>query len=135
MEDCIFCKIINRQIPSDIIYEDDQTLAILDIRPVSRGHALVMPKKHTEDLLSATGEDLVNTIKVTQKITRAVKDATGAIGMNVSTNNGAAAGQVIFHLHFHIIPRFGNDNLSPWPHQETEPKTRAELAEKIKKLL
>lgn len=135
MENCIFCKIIKREIPSDIIYEDDQTLAILDIRPVSRGHALVMPKQHTEDLMSVSETDLANTIRITQKITRAVKDATGADGMNVSTNNGSAAGQVIFHLHFHLIPRFSGDGLKTWAHHETEPKTRSELAEKIKKLL
>lgn len=135
MDDCIFCKIISREIPSDIIYEDDRTLAILDIRPVARGHSLVMPKNHTEDFLTVSSEDLINTIKTTQKITQAVKIATGAMGMNVSANNGQAAGQVIFHLHFHLIPRYSGDGLKPWTHHEVEPKTRAELAELIKKNL
>lgn len=135
MADCIFCKIISRQIPSDIIYEDDQTLAILDLLPVSPGHALVMPKNHTEDLFSASDADLSNTILMTKKITEAVKKATGAAGMNVTTNNGSAAGQVIFHLHFHVIPRYSGDGLKPWAHHETEPAARAQLADKIRKLL
>jgi histidine triad (HIT) family protein len=133
--DCIFCKIINKEIPSDIIYEDENTLAILDLRPVNRGHALVMPKKHTADFLSTDDDTLIKTTLAAKKVAEAVGKATTAAGLNISTNNGAAAGQVIFHLHYHIIPRFQSDGLTPWPHHESEPKTRKELAETIKKVL
>jgi histidine triad (HIT) family protein len=133
--DCIFCKIINKELPADIIYEDENTLAILDLRPVNRGHSLVMPKKHTEDFVSTPDEVLAETTKVAKKIAIALHKATAAAGINITTNNGAAAGQVIFHLHFHLIPRYTADGLTPWPHHESEPKTRAELATIIKKYL
>jgi len=133
--DCIFCKIVTREIPADIIYEDDNTLAFLDIKPVNRGHALVIPKKHSADMLSASDADLIETTKITKKIAKAIVLATSAAGVNVSTNNGAAAGQVIFHWHYHVIPRFTADGLIPWPHHDSETKTRQELAEEIKKNL
>mgnify|MGYP001585061865 CR=1 FL=1 len=135
MNNCIFCKIINKEIPADIIYEDDQALAFLDIRPVSRGHALVVPKKHSDDFLSSEDQVLEDLMPKIKKIAAAVMKATNAEGINISTNHGAAAGQVVFHLHFHLIPRFGGDRLTAWPHQEIEPKTRAEIAEAIKRNL
>ncbi len=135
MTDCIFCKIINKEIPSDIIYEDDSTIAILDIRPVGRGHALVIPKAHSADFMS-TGDQVLGMINLkVKKVAQALVKTLNASGINITTNNGAAAGQVIFHLHFHLIPRFSSDGLVPWPHHESEPKTRKELAEAIKKQL
>jgi histidine triad (HIT) family protein len=133
MTDCIFCKIVNREIPADIIYEDDHTLAFVDIKPVNRGHSLVIPKQHSTDLLEAKEQDLIALTKTVQKVATAVKKALGASGINISANNGAAAGQVVFHTHYHIIPRFAADGLTPWPHHDSEPKTRQELAEEIKK--
>lgn len=133
--DCIFCKIIKKEIPSDIVYEDDSVVAFLDIKPVSRGHVLVVPKEHSSDFLSAPDEVLENLGPKVKKVAAALVKAVNAAGINISTNNGAAAGQVIFHLHFHLIPRFSNDNLPPWPHKDSEAKTRAEIAEAIKKNL
>jgi len=133
--ECIFCKIINKEIPSDIIYEDDSVVAFMDVRPVSRGHALVVPKKHSADFFDADEATLERLMPSVQKIAKALSTAVNAAGINITTNNGAAAGQVIFHLHFHLIPRFSNDGLKPWPHHEAEPKTRAEVAEAVKKLL
>ncbi len=132
---CIFCKIINHEIPSDIIYEDGDTIAIVDIRPVSKGHTLVMPKKHSQDFLSTSEEELTKTTHTLKKVAAAVLKATGAAGLNISTNNGVAAGQTVHHLHYHIIPRSQSDGLSPWPHQESEPKSRSEIADAIKKQL
>ena len=133
--DCIFCKIISGGIPSDKIYEDDAVLAFMDIRPVSRGHTLVVPKTHTDDFLSTDDQTLSDLIPKIKKIAHVVMQAVGAQGMNISTNHGEAAGQVVMHLHFHLIPRFSNDELKPWPHQELDPKIRAEIAERIKRRL
>lgn len=135
MEDCIFCKIIAGEIPSDKVYEDEQVLAFLDIKPVNRGHLLVIPKIHSTDLLSVEDEALKDLMPKVKKIGAAAMKAMNAQGINISTNNGRAAGQIIFHLHFHLIPRFANDNLPPWPHHDSEPKTRAEIAAEIKKQL
>jgi len=135
MTDCIFCKIINREIPSDIIYEDDQVMAFMDIRPVSRGHALVVPKVHSEDFLSTDDAALEYITPKVKQIANAVMIAMNADGINITTNHGAAAGQVVFHLHFHLIPRYKNDGLKPWHHHDSEQKTRTELADLIKKKL
>jgi histidine triad (HIT) family protein len=135
MEDCIFCKIVAGEIPSDKIYEDEGVLAFMDIRPVSRGHALVIPKNHSKDVLEVEEKDLHQVLAVARKLSHAVMKAVGAEGFTISTNRGEAAGQTVFHLHFHIIPRFRNDGLKPWQHQETEPKTRKEIAGKIKQEL
>lgn len=133
--DCIFCKIIAGEIPSDKIFEDDHVLAFMDIKPVSRGHALIVPKVHSEDLLSTADEVLKDFLPKVKRVATAVMNAVGADGMNVTTNHGKAAGQVVFHLHFHIIPRWNSDGLKSWPHHDSEPKTRTEIAEAIKKLL
>ncbi len=134
-KDCIFCKIINNEIPSDRVYEDESTLAFMDLRPVSRGHILVVPKQHSENLLNTDDHSLQNLMPKVKKIANAVMQAVQADGINVTTNNGAASGQVIFHLHFHLIPRFNKDDLKPWPHHEAEQKTRSEIAEAVKKNL
>jgi len=135
MEDCIFCKIVSKQIPSDIVFEDEKVLAFLDIRPVSKGHLLVVPKKHISDVLSAEDDTLKDMIPKVKKVAHAVMKATGAHGMNITTNIGEASGQTIFHLHFHLIPRLSGDNLISWPHSDSEPKARKDLAEEIKKQL
>lgn len=135
MEECIFCKIINKEIPSDIIYETDEVVAFLDVRPITKGHTLVIPKKHSQDLLSADDDVLKALIVGCKKLASAVVTATGAAGFNLSVNTSPAAGQVVFHTHFHIIPRFADDGLKPWPHSESEPKTRADMAAEIKKFL
>ncbi|HYC79616.1 MAG TPA: HIT family protein [Candidatus Binatia bacterium] len=135
MEDCIFCKIINKEIPADIIYEDENLLAFLDIRPVNKGHALLIPKKHAADMTSSDDETLSQLIVGVKKLAQAIMTATGAAGFNLGVNTGAASGQVVFHTHFHIIPRFANDGLKSWPHSDSEPKTRADVAAEIKKFL
>lgn len=115
MEDTLFTKIIRGEIPSVKIYEDEHVFAFLDISPVNPGHTLVVPKKPCAGLLDCEPDVLAELIKAVQKVARAVKEATGAEGINIHQNEGAAAGQKVFHLHFHVIPRFERDGLKHWP--------------------
>ena len=107
--DCIFCDIINRKSEAEIIYEDENIISFLDIRPVNYGHTLVVPKKHFDNFLSITSAELNYLIDGLQIISRAVERSVEADGFNIVVNNGKAAGQTVFHFHFHIIPRFTND--------------------------
>jgi len=111
---CIFCQIINNEIPSCKVYEDDKTLAFLDINPVNPGHTLVIPKKHYENIEEISEEDLAAVIASVKKVGRLMKDKLGAAGYNVTLNNGAAAGQDVWHLHFHVIPRHDGDGHKTW---------------------
>ena len=134
-KDCIFCKIIKGEIPSAKIYEDDKILAFLDINPIKPGHTLVIPKVHRSDLLAAENQDLVELIKIIKRIAPAAVAGVGADGFNVGLNDGSAAGQIVFHLHFHIIPRFNDDNLKLWSGRPYEAGAAEIVAEKIKKQL
>jgi len=107
--ECIFCNIANRKAEAEIVYEDDNVIAFLDIQPINYGHTLVVPKKHYDNFLTVPPEELNNLIKVTQFITGAVKRSVKADGFNVISNNGESAGQTVYHFHFHIIPRFNDD--------------------------
>ncbi|OGE81215.1 MAG: hypothetical protein A3H72_03535 [Candidatus Doudnabacteria bacterium RIFCSPLOWO2_02_FULL_48_8] len=133
--DCVFCKIICKEIPSDIIFEDDKVMAFMDIRPVSRGHALVVPKEHKADIVETDDDVISDTVLEAKKIAAAIQHALHADGFTISTNRGEAAGQTVFHLHFHIIPRYRRDGLTAWPHQDTTPETRSQIAAEIKKQL
>ncbi len=103
---CVFCKIVRKEAPSSIVYEDEQIMALMDIRPVSEGHTLVIPKQHYEDIFDAPEELIAAIYKTTQKVAFSVKKAIKADGISIVQQNGKAAGQDIFHLHVHIIPRF-----------------------------
>lgn len=107
--DCIFCDIINRKSEAEIIYEDENIISFLDIRPVNYGHTLVVPKKHFDNFLSIAKSELNYLINGLQLISRAVEKSIKADGFNIVVNNGKAAGQTVFHFHFHIIPRITND--------------------------
>ncbi|WP_069807684.1 HIT family protein [Vulcanisaeta thermophila] len=106
--DCVFCRIINREEDAYVVYEDEYVIAILDKYPVSRGHTLVMPKRHYRDLMEIPNDELCRVITVTKLIATAVKEGLGAPGVRVVQNNGSEAGQVIFHIHFHVIPMGGH---------------------------
>ena len=112
MSDCIFCKIIAGEIPSTTVYEDDDVKAILDVNPAARGHVIVLPKAHAENIFSIPDEDLKKAICVAKKIAAAVKKAYNCDGVNILQNNGEAAGQSVFHLHIHVIPRFDGDTVN-----------------------
>lgn len=106
----IFTKIINREIPAHIVYEDELVLAFLDITPINHGHTLVIPKKPFVNIFDADPEIFAHMNKIGQKIAQALKTAGLADGANLVTNNGAAAGQEVFHSHLHVIPRHTGDN-------------------------
>ena len=104
MEKCVFCEIIAGRADGDIVYEDELVMAFLDIRPIHLGHTLVVPKTHYETLLDIPDEELAHLIQVTKKLSNKVMQVMEAEGFRVACNNFAPAGQVIPHLHFHIIP-------------------------------
>ena len=107
----IFCRIIDGEIPSSKVYEDDDVLAILDISQTTKGHTLVMPKKHYDDFLSTPPETLHKVLDVAQRIGQAEMAILGAQGVNILTNVGPVAGQSVIHFHVHVIPRYDqNDN-------------------------
>lgn len=106
---CIFCDIIERRSGAEIIFEDEEVISFLDIRPVNFGHTLVIPKNHYENFLSVPVKELNAVIKVTQNIADAVSKSLKTDGFNIVANNGTAAGQSVFHFHFHIIPRYKTD--------------------------
>lgn len=129
----MFCKIIAGHIPAEKIYEDENVLAFLDIHPTSKGHSLVIHKKHSENLIESDDEMLAQLLPQIKKVAGAIEHALNSDGFNVTMAKGETAGQTVFHLHFHIIPRYRNDGLKPWPHGDSEPKTREEIAAHIKK--
>ncbi len=107
--DCIFCDIIEGNASAEVIYEDNDIISFLDIRPVNYGHTLVIPKAHYDDFLDVPQNVLAKLISVTQTISAAIVKSLSPDGFNIITNNGAAAGQSIYHFHFHIIPRYKED--------------------------
>ena len=109
--DCIFCKIVAGDIPSRSVYEDKQVLAFMDIMPMVKGHTLVIPKAHYESLEDTPAEVLERVIRVVQRVAKAQTRGLGAEGVRIVQSNGAAAGQVVPHIHFHVVPRFGNDGV------------------------
>ena len=136
VQDCIFCKIASGQIPSAKIYEDEVVVAFLDIGPISDGHTLVMPRQHFEKVHSCPPELLGQIWTRLGKIAGAVASAAGADGYNVLCNNGRAAGQVVDHLNFHIVPRKTGDGVfAQWPSYKYRPGQVEIIAEKIRKHL
>lgn len=113
MNDCIFCKIINGEIPCFKIYEDENFIAFLDRFPCAIGHTLVLPKNHIEDIFSddLTEEIVGNLFAVTAVIAARIKEVLAPSGINILQNNGEAAGQTVMHMHVHIIPRYENDKI------------------------
>ena len=128
----IFSKIIAREIPAHIVYEDENTIAFLDINPVNPGHTLVVPKNEKPNILESSEEDLVRVLQVVRKIAPAIVKAVGAEGFNTVTNTGEASGQSVLHTHFHIIPRFKNDGHMPWAHSPMNQEELEKVALNIK---
>lgn len=106
MVDCIFCDIVSKRIPAKKIYEDEKVMAFLDINPRNPGHTLVIPKKHIESIMDADDSDIGYLFQIVKRVATAVMSGIDADGISISQSNGKAAGQVIPHIHFHIIPRF-----------------------------
>jgi len=129
MSECIFCKIIEGEIPSHKIYEDENILAFLDTTPVSNGHTLVVPKKHVENIHEASEMNYMWNGLV--EVSNAVKEAFSPEGVNIKQNNGEIAGQEVFHLHFHIIPRYTGEEIDTDYNRE-ELEDGDQVAEKIR---
>ena len=133
MEDCIFCKIANGVFGSATVYEDEDFRAVLDIAPAAKGHVLILPKKHMPDLLSIDPDVAAKALTVASKIANAQKKALGCDGINMLQNNGEAAGQSVFHLHIHLIPRFKGDSVGvPWKTLSYADGEAEEFAAKIR---
>jgi len=133
--DCIFCKVVEGELPSYKIYEDKRILAFLDINPVNKGHVLVIPKEHFNKLTDAPKDLLKDMIVAVQVIANGVMEAVGAEGFILCVNNGRVSGQLVDHLHFHIIPRFDNDNLNLWPGKTMTNEEMSRISEGIKNIL
>lgn len=106
MSDCIFCQIVSGQIPSSKVYEDEEVLAFLDITQVTKGHTLVIPKKHYRNMLEMDAEAASSLFARVPKIAKQLQEKLGASGVNIINNNEEAAGQTVFHTHVHLLPRF-----------------------------
>ena len=136
MTDSIFTKIINRELPAEVVYEDEFVIAFLDIAPIHKGHTLVVPKKQFVNIFDGDSESLVQMMRVAQKLGLAIKESLVADGINLSMNNGEAAGQEVPHAHLHIIPRFDGDNSFQKPlHKKYKEGEMEKVATKIKSVL
>ena len=135
-DSCLFCKIIAGEIPSTKVYEDDTVLAFLDIHPVNIGHTLIVPKVHATNLYDTPEKTLAHMMSVIKKLSIAIKKSLNTDGINIEMNNDSVAGQIIFHAHIHIVPRFSGDGFTHWNgarnYQEGEMN---EVAQKISQKL
>ena len=135
MNDCIFCKIIQGKIPADKVYENDKIMAFLDIQPISKGHTLIVPKKHYTDLLDTPDDVLCEMMTSAKKIAEAAVKAVGADGFNIGVNTKPAAGQIVMHMHLHVMPRFKNDGLKHWPGKTIAKEEFAKIRDQIASFL
>jgi histidine triad (HIT) family protein len=132
-EDCIFCKVLAGEIPSERVYEDDHTVAVMDINPWTRGHAVVIPRKHAENLFEIEDAELEHVAVAAKRLATKMRDTLGCDGVNLLQSNGRAAWQTIFHLHMHVIPRYDGDPLElPTRPQPAKPEELAEVAGEIR---
>lgn len=130
---CIFCKIANGEIPSKTLYEDDSFRVILDISPASKGHAIILVKNHAENIYNLSDEDAGKIYVVAKKVAIAMQKVLKCDGMNILQNNGEAAGQTVFHLHMHVIPRYNGDQVQiKWTPQDAAEQISEEVAKEIR---
>ncbi|PIZ55897.1 HIT family protein [Candidatus Uhrbacteria bacterium CG_4_10_14_0_2_um_filter_41_7] len=134
MDNCLFCKIISGEIPAHKIYEDDETLAFLDIGPVSEGHTLIIPKEHATDLTAGSEESALAIMQTIKEIAPKITEALGATGYNLGMNNGRDAGQDVFHTHMHLMPRYENDErkfVKSFPDNQFLAQIKSKIAQKL----
>jgi histidine triad (HIT) family protein len=130
--DCIFCKILAGDLPSTIVDEDERTIAFMDIAPATRGHALVIPRAHSTDLLSIDPDDLAAVVLASQRLARRMRERLAADGVNLVNSCGAVAWQTVFHFHVHVIPRYVEDPLRlPWVPTPGAPEEIAAAAQEL----
>jgi len=135
MNDCVFCKIINGEIPANIVYENGKVLAFLDINPINRGHTLIVSKKHYRDISEITEDCLKDVVVVAKKIAGAMEIGLGADGINILHASGKAAQQSVFHFHIHLVPRYRDDGLNTWPKSKYKEEDFKKVTEEIKKAI
>ncbi|WP_102271910.1 HIT family protein [Cytobacillus massiliigabonensis] len=137
MSDCIFCKIVNGDIPSYKVFENEHVMAFLDISQITKGHTLIIPKIHNENIYDLSPEAARNIFEVVPQIANAIKEQFNPVGMNVITNTGEQAGQTVFHYHMHLIPRYGSGDGfgAVWKSHQSDytPSDLQEIAAGIKK--
>lgn len=133
--DNVFARILRGEIPCHRVYEDADTLAFMDLMPQSEGHTLVVPKAGAEDIYTMPVEALYAAIRTTQKIARAIKKAFSPPGIMIAQLNGPAAGQSVFHLHFHVIPRYENVGMRIHAREKADPEVLAGHAARIRAAL
>jgi histidine triad (HIT) family protein len=132
-EDCIFCKVLAGELPGERIYEDDHAVAVMDINPWTRGHAVVIPRKHAANLFEIEDDELAHVAQAAKQVATSMRDNLGCDGVNLLQSNGAVAWQTIFHLHIHVIPRYEDDPLElPTRPQPADPDELAEVAKEIR---
>ena len=130
--DCIFCKIANGEIPSAALYEDGDFKVILDLNPLTKGHALILPKTHVTDIYEASDEVIAKAFGLAGEIARKMKKSLGCDGVNVVQNNEEAAGQTVMHMHIHVIPRYADqENCITWKHGTLTDEMRDEVLAKM----
>ena len=110
-DDCIFCKLANGEIPTRVVYEDEDFCVIMDAAPAAKGHCLILPKEHFSNIYEIEDEVLGKAFKLVKKMTAHLTEKLGCDGFNIVQNNGVTAGQTVFHFHIHLIPRYENDGL------------------------
>jgi len=135
-DSCIFCRIAQKQVPASFVYEDEKVIAFLDIKPLNEGHTLVIPKSHYASIFETPVDLVAHLHGVTKRIALAVKKATNADGISISQQNGKAAGQEIFHLHVHVIPRYEGQKLPSFSEvSEGDKEKMSQTVAKIRKYL
>ena len=133
-DDCIFCKIANGEIPSKTLYEDEDFRVILDLGPATRGHALILPKEHADNLYELPEDTAAKTFVLAKKMATKMAEKLQCDGLNIVQNNGEIAGQTVFHFHLHLIPRYEGDNVTVgWEQSESNPAELQELAKEIRR--
>ena len=134
-DNCIFCKLANKDIPTNIIYEDDRFTVILDASPATKGHALILPKNHAANIYELPDEDASAVFVLAKKLATKMTEILHCDGFNIVQNNGEVAGQTVFHFHMHLIPRYqndGNQDKLTWNHAEFTPEESAEIAAELR---
>ena len=132
-EDCLFCGIVAGKIPSQTVDSDERTMSFMDINPATRGHALVVPKRHSTDLMDVSDEDLTASIAAARRLARRMDEVLQPAGFNVLNASRPAAWQTVFHFHLHVIPRYEDDQLKlPWIPRGGDEDEIAAIAEELR---
>jgi histidine triad (HIT) family protein len=131
---CIFCKVVAGEIPGEVVDSDERTVTVMDINPATRGHVVVIPRDHTENLLAVSEEDLTATMNAARRMVERMRDTLAPAGFNILNNMGRAAWQSIFHFHVHVIPRYEDDPLQlPWLPEPADSDELAAVAAELRR--